>query len=196
MNCGRRCECPYLPHNSRTLTSCSSHPVHCTLRCKRLQYGNVATVHFTCVWGVRNAGRASASGPCRGAVPDVTFRTGEQKLVQVDNVPRKEIIMNRVRCLLLGASMAALTASAFAADGPTVLLPADSSPAFKLSGAPGESARMTNAPVTGQPFKTVLRVEVTKKPERPTDVQLSTPIEAALSAGDVLDRKSTRLNSS
>ena len=94
--------------------------------------------------------------------------------------------MNRVRSLLLGASMAALAASAFAADGPTVLLPADSTLALKLSGAAGESARITNAPVTGQPFKTVLRVEVTKKPERPTDVQISTPIEAALSAGDVL----------
>ena len=94
--------------------------------------------------------------------------------------------MNRVRSLLLGASMAALAASAFAADGPTVLLPADSTLALKLSGAAGESARITNAPVTGQPFKTVLRVEVTKKPERPTDIQISTPIEAALSAGDVL----------
>ena len=94
--------------------------------------------------------------------------------------------MNRVRSLLLGASMAALAASASAADGPTVLLPADSTLALKLSGAAGESARIANAPVTGQPFKTVLRIEVTKKPEHPTDVQLSTPIEAALSAGDVL----------
>ncbi len=94
--------------------------------------------------------------------------------------------MNRVRSLLLGASMAALAASAFAADGPTVLLPADSTPALKLSGAAGESARITNAAVTGQPFKTVLRIEVTKKPERPADVQLSTPIDAAMSAGDVL----------
>ena len=40
---------------------------------------------------------------------------------------------------------------------------------------PLDPARITNAPVTGQPFKTVLRVEVTKKPERPTDVQISTP---------------------
>jgi len=93
--------------------------------------------------------------------------------------------MNRVRSLLLGASVAALAASAFAADGPTVLLPPDSA-ALKLSGAAGESARMTNAPVTGQPFKTVLRVEVTKKPERPADIQISMPIEAALAAGDVL----------
>lgn len=82
--------------------------------------------------------------------------------------------------------MAALAASAIAADGPTVLLPADSTLALKLSGAAGGSARITNAPVTGQPFKTVLRVEVTKKPERPADVQLSTPIDAAISAGDVL----------
>ena len=94
--------------------------------------------------------------------------------------------MNRVRSLLLGASMVALAASAFAADGPTALLPADSTLAFKLSAAAGESARIANAPVTGQPFKTVLRIEVTKKPERPTDVQISTPIEAAMSAGDVL----------
>ncbi len=94
--------------------------------------------------------------------------------------------MNRVRFLLLGASMAAMAASAIAADGPTVLLPPDSTLALKLSGAAGDSARITNAPITGQPFKTVLRVEVTKKPERVTDVQLSTPIDAAMAAGDVL----------
>ena len=63
--------------------------------------------------------------------------------------------MNRVRSLLLGASMAALAASAVAADGPTALLPADSGAAFKLSGAAGESARMNTQPVTGQPFKTL-----------------------------------------
>ena len=94
--------------------------------------------------------------------------------------------MNRVRSLLFGAAMAALAASAFAADGPTALLPADATTALKLSGAPGESARITNAPVSGQPFKTVLRVEVTKKPERANDIQISTPIESALAAGDVL----------
>ena len=94
--------------------------------------------------------------------------------------------MNRVRSLLLGASLAALAASAFASDGPTALLAADSGPAFKLSGAAGGSARLTNQPVTGQPFKTALRIEVTKKPERPTDVQISTPIDAAMAAGNVL----------
>src|ERR1035438_35823 len=126
--------------------------------------------------GPRLSPPASISCP-----PDINIR-GDQKPVQVNNVPRKETLMNRVRSLLLGASMAALAASAFAADGPTVLLPPDSTAAFKLSGAAGESARISNAPVTGQPFKTVLRVEVTKKPERSTDIQISTPIEAALAA--------------
>src|ERR1035437_7359857 len=166
---------------------------HCAPDCKRLQCGNVANVHSTCVSGIRQAGRASASGPCCGAAlaprpasldflsPNINIR-GEHKLVQVN----KETFMNRVRALLLGASMAALAASAFAADGPTVLLPADSTPALKLTGVAGESARITSASVTGQPFKTVLRIEVTKKPERPTDVLISTPIEAAMSAGDVL----------
>ena len=65
--------------------------------------------------------------------------------------------MNRVRSILLAASMAALAVSAFAADGPTVLLPADSTTAPKLSGAGGESATISNTPISGQPFKTVLR---------------------------------------
>ncbi len=94
--------------------------------------------------------------------------------------------MYRVRSLLLGASMAALAASAFAAEGPTVLLPSDSTAMLKLSGAAGPSARITNAPVSGQPFQTALRIEVTKKPERPNDVQVSTPIDATMAAGDVL----------
>jgi endo-1,4-beta-xylanase len=95
--------------------------------------------------------------------------------------------MYRVRSFLLSAAMlASLAASAFAAEGATALLPADSLSAIKPSGAAGEFARIANTPVTGQPFKTVLRIEVTKKPERPTDVQISTPIDAATSAGDVL----------
>jgi endo-1,4-beta-xylanase len=94
--------------------------------------------------------------------------------------------MYRVRSLLVGAALASLAPFAFAADAPTVLLPPDSIAALKLNGAAGESARITNVPVTGQPFKTVLRIEITKKPERANDVQISTPIDATMAAGDVL----------
>jgi hypothetical protein len=100
--------------------------------------------------------------------------------------PPQEALMYRVRSLLLGATVASLAASAFAADGPTVLLPPDSTAMLKLSGTAGESATITNAPVSGQPFKTVLRIEVAKKPERPNDVQISIPIDGTMAAGDVL----------
>src|ERR1022692_2326366 len=154
---------------------------------------DVANVHSTYVSGVLQAGRDYASQPLpwrrsRALTPQPRFLVtkinlrGEQKVVQVN----KETRMNQVRSLLLGASMAAVAASAFAADGPAVLLPADSTAALKLSGAAGLSATISNANVAGQPFKTVLRIEVTKKPERATDVQISTPIDAAMAAGDVL----------
>ena len=94
--------------------------------------------------------------------------------------------MYRVRSVLLGAALAALAPFAFAADAPTVLLRPDSLAALKPNAALGEFARITNAPVTGRPFKTVLRIEITKKPERASDVQISTPIDATMAAGDVL----------
>jgi hypothetical protein len=83
--------------------------------------------------------------------------------------------MYRVRSVLLGTALASLARFAFAAELPTVLLPPDSIAALKLNGAVGESARITNASVTGQPFKTVLRIEITKKPMTSRSRPRSTP---------------------
>jgi endo-1,4-beta-xylanase len=95
--------------------------------------------------------------------------------------------MNRVRTSLLCAGLAALTCAAFAADtGTTALLPADSTSAFKLSSAAGESAKMSTVPVKGQPFSSALRIEVSAKPRRSADVQISAPAGAATASGDVL----------
>jgi GH35 family endo-1,4-beta-xylanase len=95
--------------------------------------------------------------------------------------------MKRVRTILLSAGIAALSFAAQAADtGGVALLPADSAPAFKLSANAGEYAKMSTAAVTGQTFKTALRVEVAKKPQRTNDVQIAVPVDAAAASGDVL----------
>jgi GH35 family endo-1,4-beta-xylanase len=95
--------------------------------------------------------------------------------------------MSRVRTILLSAGLAALACAAHAADaGATALLPADSASAFKLSANAGDYAKMSTAAVTGQPFKSALRIEVTKKPQRTADVQISAPVDAAMASGDVL----------
>ena len=81
--------------------------------------------------------------------------------------------MNRVRTILLSAGLAALASSAYGASpGAAALLPADSAAAFKLSGNAGEFAKMSTAAVAGQPFKSALRIEVAKKPQRSGDVLL------------------------
>jgi GH35 family endo-1,4-beta-xylanase len=95
--------------------------------------------------------------------------------------------MSRVRTILLSAGLTALACAASAADtGATALLPADSVSAFKLSANAGDYAKMATATVTGQPFKNALRIEVTKKPQRPGDVMISAAVDAALASGDVL----------
>jgi endo-1,4-beta-xylanase len=95
--------------------------------------------------------------------------------------------MNRVRTTLLSAGFAAINCAAYAAGaGATALLPADSASAFKLSSAANESAKMSTVAVKGQPFSSALRIEVSAKPRRPTDVQISAPVEAATASGDVL----------
>ena len=95
--------------------------------------------------------------------------------------------MSRAHAILLSAGFAALTCAAFGADpGTTALLPADSTPVFKLSANAGDYATMSTAPVTGQPFKTALRIQVTKKPQRATEVQIAAPVDADVASGDVL----------
>lgn len=95
--------------------------------------------------------------------------------------------MSRVRSILLSAGMTAFACAAHGADaGATALLPADSASAFRLSGSNGEFAKMSTAAVTGQPFSSLLRIEVTRKPQRPGDVQIAAPVDAAMASGDVL----------
>jgi GH35 family endo-1,4-beta-xylanase len=95
--------------------------------------------------------------------------------------------MNRVRTILLSAGLAALACAAYGAGpGTTALLPADSAAAFKLSANAGEFAKMSTASVSGQPFKSALRIEVARKPQRSGDVQIAAPVDAAVASGDVL----------
>jgi hypothetical protein len=95
--------------------------------------------------------------------------------------------MNRARTALLSAGFAAIACAAYGADtGATPLLPADSTSAFQLSSAAAESAKMSMVAVKGQPFSSALRIEVTAKPRRSADVQISAPAGAATASGDVL----------
>jgi GH35 family endo-1,4-beta-xylanase len=94
--------------------------------------------------------------------------------------------MNRVRTAVLIAGFAAISCAAYADTGTMALLPADSASAFKLSSAAGESAKMSTVVVKGQPFSSALRIEVSAKPRRSADVQISAPAGAATAAGDVL----------
>jgi endo-1,4-beta-xylanase len=95
--------------------------------------------------------------------------------------------MSQARTILLSTGLAAFAYVAYAADnGATALLPADSASVFRLSGSAGEFAKMSSATVTGQPFQSALRLEVSRKPGRSQDVQIAAPVAAAVAAGDVL----------
>jgi GH35 family endo-1,4-beta-xylanase len=94
--------------------------------------------------------------------------------------------MRRLFTIVLGA-VTALACGAYAADqAAKSLLPPDAAAAFKLSEGAGDYARMSGTAVTGQTFKSALRVEVTRKPERSQQVTVSAPVSAAISNGDVL----------
>ena len=94
--------------------------------------------------------------------------------------------MRRIITMLLCA-IAAVACAAFAADqAATSLLPADAVAAFRLSEGAGNYARMSTTAVTGQAFKTALRIDVTAKPQRAQEVTISAPVGAAIAGGDVL----------
>ena len=93
--------------------------------------------------------------------------------------------MSRVYTIAMSAALTALACTAYGADA-TSLLPADSVSTFHLSSSAGEFAKMSTATVTGQPFANALRIEITKRPQRPADVQITTPVDAAMASGDVL----------
>lgn len=94
---------------------------------------------------------------------------------------------SQVRTNFLIAGLAALTCATYGADaGATALLPADSTTAFQLSANAGDYARMSTGAVAGQPFSKALRIEVTRKPQRSTEVQITAPVDSALASGDVL----------
>ena len=92
--------------------------------------------------------------------------------------------MSRIHAVFVGA---ALACAAHAADTVgTALLPAESASAFKLSANAGEFAKMSTVAVTGQPFSSALRIDVSGKPERAGDVQIAAPIDGGAASGDVL----------
>ena len=96
-------------------------------------------------------------------------------------------MMSPARTILLRTGLAAFACVAYAADnGATALLPADSASVFRLSGSAGEFAKMSSATITGQPFQSALRLEVSRKPARSQDVQIAAPVTAAVATGDVL----------
>ena len=95
--------------------------------------------------------------------------------------------MSRVRMILPGAALAALACAAYGADaGATALLPANSASVFQLSSSAAGFAKMSTAPISGQPFSSALRIEVAKKSQRPADVEIATTVDAAMASGDVL----------
>jgi len=94
---------------------------------------------------------------------------------------------SRARIVFSGAVFAALVCVGHAADiGGTALLPPNASSYFKLNSSAGQFANMSMTPVTRQPFPTALHIEVTTKPQRAADVQLTAPVDAAMASGDVL----------
>jgi endo-1,4-beta-xylanase len=94
--------------------------------------------------------------------------------------------MRRIPTTLLIA-VTGLACAAYAADqAARSLLPAEAVAAFRLSEGAGDYARMATTAVPGQAFKSALRIEVTKKPQRAQQVTVSTPVDAAIANGDVL----------
>ena len=73
-----------------------------------------------------------------------------------------------------------------AETGATSLLPQDSAARFRLSGGAAEFAKMTTAPVSGQPFSTALRIEVGKKPESAARAEVAASVDADMKSGEVL----------
>jgi endo-1,4-beta-xylanase len=94
--------------------------------------------------------------------------------------------MSRIPMMLLGA-VAALACAVYAADqAATPLLPAGAVAAFRFNEGAGDYARLSTTAVTGQAFKSALRIDVTTKPQRAQQVAISTPVDAAIANGDVL----------
>jgi len=97
--------------------------------------------------------------------------------------------MKRLQKTLVGGAVAAF-AFAFAVraadDAPLALLPANSGDAFRLSGSAADSAKLSTAAVTSQPFTSALRIEVGKKTQPSGAVQIVAPVDATVASGDVL----------
>jgi GH35 family endo-1,4-beta-xylanase len=84
------------------------------------------------------------------------------------------------------AGLAALACACHGAESPKLLLTADSVSAFRLGDQTGEFAKLSTATAAGQQFSTALHVEVSKKPARPAEGQLTAPLESEMASGDVL----------
>jgi endo-1,4-beta-xylanase len=92
--------------------------------------------------------------------------------------------MRRLPALFVFVAAALACVAAFAEPPAKSLLPADA--AFKLGDSAGSFAKLSATTVAGQRFTHALRIDVTAKPPRAQDVVLSTPVDAAVSSGDVL----------
>lgn len=88
--------------------------------------------------------------------------------------------------LTIGALLALASAASGADPSATSLLPADSLSIFNLSSAAGEFAKISTVAAAGQPFAKALRIEVGKKPQQGTAVQIAAIVDAAMATGDVL----------
>lgn len=95
--------------------------------------------------------------------------------------------MTRIRSEFAICVLSGLASAAFGADtSATSLLPVDSLSVFSLSSAAGEFAKISSVTAAGQPFATALRIEVGKKPEQATAVQIAATVDAPIASGDVL----------
>jgi endo-1,4-beta-xylanase len=94
--------------------------------------------------------------------------------------------MRRIPTMWLGVAAVVACAAFAAGQGATALLPADPASTFTLNDGAGSYARVSTTQVTGQSFKSALRVAVTSKPQRAQEVTLSTKVDAAIANGDVL----------
>jgi endo-1,4-beta-xylanase len=94
--------------------------------------------------------------------------------------------VRRIPTMLLGAITALACATLAGDQAPRSLLPADAPASFRLNDGAGDYAGMSTTAVTGQAFKSALRIDVTTKPQRAQQVAISTSVDAAIANGDVL----------
>lgn len=94
--------------------------------------------------------------------------------------------MNRIATVFTLASLTALAGVSYGQASATSLLPEKSLTLFSLSAAADGFAKMSTVAAAGQAFPDALRIEVTKKPEQGSAVQIAATVDGALASGDVV----------